>query len=242
MHRQARGTGAKREAFTLIELLTVIAIIGILAGLLVPLSGIVTTKSRIARVTAELNRYITGIETYKLEVGSYPPDNGLLRKTSTNTVAGYLEFRRRLQLNPLYYELAGAVFTNVTGVGPVFRTVSTRDEISPNTLEEVFEVRGIQNSARTAFDIPYKGMTFKESQSMDLWRTDGAEVELLSVPVPGPASGMLEGTAHGSTGKTKFNAWYYDSSSTNRNNRATFDLWAEIIVGNKTNIIGNWKN
>src|SRR5205085_8264204 len=95
-------------AFTLIELLVVISIIGILAALIIPLSGIATTKMRISRTSAELNQLVTAIEGYKLETGSYPPDNTnlVLNTTSPNL------YRTTAGLNPLFYELTGAVFTN----------------------------------------------------------------------------------------------------------------------------------
>ena len=62
-------------------------------------------------------------------------------------------------------------------------------------------------------------------------------LEILVVPVPGPFT--LLG---GDDGEKKINPWFYDASSTNRHNKTGFDLWAEILVGGKTNVIANWKN
>ena len=39
----------------------------------------------------------------------------------------------------------------------------------------------------------------------------------------------------------KINPWYYDASSTNRHNDGGVDIWAEIIIGRKTNILSNWQ-
>ena len=39
----------------------------------------------------------------------------------------------------------------------------------------------------------------------------------------------------------QINPWRYDASSTNRHNPDSYDLWAEISIGGKTKIIGNWK-
>ena len=221
--------GTSNAAFTLIELLVVIAIIGVLAGLLLPISGIATTKMRIARVKAELNNYITAIESYKSEVGEYPPDNGLLRSLSAARQPN--DYRTNAALSPLYYELTGAVFTNQQ-----FHTVAG-EVIRPAELKKVFNQDGIRNSARSRANIEYKGFSPKPSQTGVLHPNrvgSREEVEIFVVPVPGPV------TVQGKSGK--LNPWFYDASSTNRHNRASFDLWAEILVGGKTNIIGNWKN
>lgn len=222
-----------RWAFTLIELLVVIAIIGLLAGLLIPLAGIATTKMKVARVSAELNGYVTAIESYKLEVGSYPPDHGDLRRmTRIHELTN--QYRTNCALNPLFYELSGAVFTNKQ-----FRTVVDNEVITTNDLYLAFKREGIVNSARTKFDVPYKGFSPKPAQFNEL--NIGQDVEILVVPTRGPM--MIPGRVRGNPNATnRINPWFYDASSTNRHNRATYDLWAEIIVGGETTIIGNWKN
>lgn len=62
----------KRGAFTLIELLTVIAIIGILAGILVPAVGQVRKKTAIATSKAKIAQYVTALEGFKAEYGYFP--------------------------------------------------------------------------------------------------------------------------------------------------------------------------
>jgi len=212
-------------AFTLIELLVVISIIGILAALIVPLSGVATTKMRISRTKAELNQLVTAIESYKLETGSYPPDNTNLVMVTTSSNL----YKATAAKNPLFYELTGTVFTN-----NLFRSLATGEDVAPSTLQMAFGLRGIQNAARNKHDIGYKGFSVRPGQHAKL--SVATNVDLLMVAVPGPFE--IKGDKNKS-----INPWFYDSSTTNRHNRTGFDLWAEIKTGG-TNItvIGNWRN
>ena len=65
-----------RQAFTLVELLVVIVIIGILIALLVPTIGRALKRTRDAQMGFEISGLANAIEAYKIEVGDYPPDFG----------------------------------------------------------------------------------------------------------------------------------------------------------------------
>ena len=71
---------ARRAAFTLIELLTVIAIILVLAGLLLHIAGNANTKASLARAQAEIQAMSSALESYKTDNGTYP------RNTDTDTL------------------------------------------------------------------------------------------------------------------------------------------------------------
>jgi prepilin-type N-terminal cleavage/methylation domain-containing protein len=58
--------------FTLIELLMVIAIIGILAGILIPSVGAVRKQANIAASKAQLSSYLNAIQMFKGEYGYLP--------------------------------------------------------------------------------------------------------------------------------------------------------------------------
>lgn len=63
-----------RAAFTLIELLAVMAIILVLAGLILNIAGSAQYNSAKARATAEIHALETALENYKSDNGSFPPD------------------------------------------------------------------------------------------------------------------------------------------------------------------------
>jgi prepilin-type N-terminal cleavage/methylation domain-containing protein len=64
-----------RAAFSLIELLTVIAIIAILAGLLLTTSGFIQEKAGNARAQGEIQALSSALEAYKTDYGSYPAED-----------------------------------------------------------------------------------------------------------------------------------------------------------------------
>lgn len=62
------------RAFTLIELLIVVAIIAILAAIAVPNFLEAQTRSKVSRVKADQRTMATAIEAYRVDTNSYPPD------------------------------------------------------------------------------------------------------------------------------------------------------------------------
>lgn len=62
-----------RSAFTLIELLIVVAIIGILAAIAVPNFLNAQMKARIANAEADMKTLTTSLEMYRLDNNMYPP-------------------------------------------------------------------------------------------------------------------------------------------------------------------------
>ncbi len=66
------GLSTKKYAFTLIELLIVVAIIGILAAIAVPNFLNAQVRARIARVEADFRSVATALESYHLDHNFYP--------------------------------------------------------------------------------------------------------------------------------------------------------------------------
>ncbi len=71
-----------KSAFTLIELLIVVAIIGILAAIAVPNFMQANIRAMVARTQADMKNCATAIEQYALDYGSYPYYNHPLDEIS----------------------------------------------------------------------------------------------------------------------------------------------------------------
>jgi prepilin-type N-terminal cleavage/methylation domain-containing protein len=63
------------SAFTLIELLIVVAIIAILAAIAVPNFLEAQVRSKVSRAQSDLRTIATGVESYFVDYNSYPPGN-----------------------------------------------------------------------------------------------------------------------------------------------------------------------
>ena len=63
-----------KNAFTLIELLIVVAIIAILAAIAVPNFLAAQTRARVSRVLADFRTITTGLEAYRADYTGYPID------------------------------------------------------------------------------------------------------------------------------------------------------------------------
>jgi prepilin-type N-terminal cleavage/methylation domain-containing protein len=210
------ATGADvLHAFTLIELLTVIGIIALLAALLIASLGVASRSSKEKRVRAELEHLVTAIEAYKAKLGFYPPGNSL-----------------EPDRPPLFYELSG---TTNNSVG--FGTLDGAALIDTLAIASAFNrasplEQGFANSVRNAKD----GRNFLPDLKSSQYSTDpkatGPEAVAYYLIVPFGGTDPVY---------PKFNPWRYVVSSPTNNPR-TFDLWAEVVIGGQTKIIGNWKN
>lgn len=81
------ASSRSRRAFTLIELLTVIAIIGVLAAILIPTVSSVRTSANRAKSKAQFAQWAAAIEAFRHEYGYYPAfdPTGLINANATTT-------------------------------------------------------------------------------------------------------------------------------------------------------------
>jgi len=210
----------KRHAFTLIEMLVVIAIIGIVAALVVNMNAGAQAAKRNAQVNADKSKLMTMINNYQSKLNFYPPDNGSLAATNL------AYYDATAAINPLLYELTGA--TNTNTVPPTILLFDTNVP-TQSTFSNLFGRLSVANSST---DEPH---SFYIPQPKEYTNYPGSTLNGLLVPVL-----MVS-----PTGTLITNFWHYDSSSTNRHNLSSYDLWAEYVSAGKngSNIIttnGNW--
>jgi general secretion pathway protein G len=65
------------RAFTLIELLIVVAIIAILAAIALPNFLEAQTRAKVSRCRADMRSIVTGLEAYRVDWNRYPPSSGV---------------------------------------------------------------------------------------------------------------------------------------------------------------------
>jgi len=73
-----RGAGHRRSGFTLLEMLVVLVIIGLIAGLVGPRLFTRVDHSRVQTAETQIRMMRSALETYRLDVGRFPSeDQGL---------------------------------------------------------------------------------------------------------------------------------------------------------------------
>lgn len=119
-----------KQAFTLIELLMVIAIIGILAGILIPTVGAVRKQANVAASKSQLSNYVTAIQMFKGEYGFLPFVDSAATDSETfalNTTGQSTEFIQTLSGR----EPNGSIIDTATA-----RTTGNRKKIGFHSFSE----------------------------------------------------------------------------------------------------------
>ena len=206
----------RRRAFTLVELLVVMAVIATLAALLFPAVGAIKRMGVIKKTRAQLGKVVMAVEAYKAQHGHYPPDN------PDNPA-----------VNQLFYELAGT--TNLTD--SIFLTEGGQG-ITNMTTFFGNKVTGFVNVSRGSGDEAQRAKShligMRPDQYLEVANLTGVGT-VLGVPDKGP---FMLNEASGGAGRS-INPWRYVVTGVT-NNPNHFDLWVDVTLGGKTNRISNW--
>lgn len=95
MQKQKRTTASQQGGFTLIELMVVIVILGVLAGLIVPKIMNRPDEAKQLKAKMQIESIGTALKLYKLDMGSYPTtEQGLQALVSAPGTTGTSKWRK----------------------------------------------------------------------------------------------------------------------------------------------------
>jgi prepilin-type N-terminal cleavage/methylation domain-containing protein len=240
-----RFSALARAGFTLVELLIVIAVIATLAALLMPVFHSVTIHSVLQRAQSERAQIETAIQNYYSDRGFYPPGNALASPTSMGWA----------RTNQLFYELEGTTTTNfgfagVANGGLSFTTLDRASTVvaSPAMIS-AFHVTSFMNYTKGGAEdskpaknylpgLPASRMatnTILGFQGYNIAEDDYVILVTAARSDPNykPLPGIVTFTG------ANANPWRYLCPGVHNPN--SYDLWIQIFVGGKTNLISNWK-
>jgi len=212
------------RAFTLIELLVVISIIGLLAGLTIPALATIKAAQYKKTARAELEFIQTALENYKAKYGAYPPGNQL---AASPTYAPAL-------FSQLYYELAG---TAINGNNYVTLDGSSSISFNPaNLVNTAYGVGGLVNCTKGTGEDDLKAKNFLSGiRQQDIYSpvtNNTVPTTELVTSIGGPDDAYQPLKAPG------LNPFRYVYPGVNNPNG--YDLWVQLVIKGKTNLICNW--
>jgi prepilin-type N-terminal cleavage/methylation domain-containing protein len=213
-----KKTVTPSRGFTLVEVLVVIAIIAVLAGLAMYVFNSGEKKAVIQHAQSELGQLETAIDTYHARYGFYPPSN----KNGGNP-------------NQLYYELIGTT-VSASSTGTNFTTLDNASTVSATTIQSVFGVGAFVNCTKGSGDDSKPAQTFLPGLKSGEVASNGVVYVIGTSATSDPGYLPMPGFTS-LTGRAA-NPWCYACPGTN--NPSSYDLWIQLSVGGKIYLVCNW--
>ena len=110
------------SGFTLVELMTVIAIIAVLAGLILGIAGYAVRKADISRAMADMEKIKNALEEYRLAYGPYPTNR--VANNSSNWVSALWQKQQFLVLKG-WNDTTGSIERSIPG-GTIIAIITMR--------------------------------------------------------------------------------------------------------------------
>jgi prepilin-type N-terminal cleavage/methylation domain-containing protein len=213
------------QAFSLIELLVVITIIGVLAAFIIVGLGAVKKWQYLHVAHVELDAIETALENYKAKYGAYPPGN-----TASP------------MLNQLYYELSGTIYAKINGTDS-YQTLDGASVISTNSVFNAYGVGGFVNCTKGSGEdaisaknflpgLKPKQVAYSVTNNSWIQPPSAPLTDILVTSVGGPDNNYQPLNA------PDLNPIRYLYPGTNNPN--SYDLWVQLVIGGKTNLVCNW--
>jgi prepilin-type N-terminal cleavage/methylation domain-containing protein len=216
----------RRRGFTLIEMLVVIAVMSVLASMIFPITKAVNRTKLRSRARADMAQLETAIQSYKMKLGFYPPDN-----KNTNS-----------PINQLYYELLGTTAIGGSTKLGAYQTLDGSSTVDGADAGTAFGVDGFANATKGGGDEGqlainfYKGLN---STQIGEYKTGQMKSPVRVLVGPAVWPDRLPPLVPGNAATRGLNPWHYNSSNP-AYNPGSYDLWIDLIIDGKTNRIGNW--
>ena len=138
---------SQQHAFTLIEMITVIAIIAILSGLVLTIAGSVQRKGYQTRAETDVRTMAAGCEAYKTDNGGYPQDNQSTGASVTNDIDPRIDTspsspKYAVSTQYLYRQLSGDENANGRIEGAELNRKYISDFFKPSRFDAAYKNTG----------------------------------------------------------------------------------------------------
>ena len=155
----AQGRATVVGGFTLIELMTVVAIIAILAGFIIGVSGYAMRKASVSHAIADMEKIKNALERYRAEFGTYP----------TNTAAD----NSKNWVSVLWHERQFLVFKGWNDTGIIYQALDPWDKdyryYHDAEGAKPGHVYATNNNSKFGYDLWSEGPTTNADDDINNW-------------------------------------------------------------------------